>query len=129
MAATVIVDSGKFKGTSRIASTGTVGCSYSLFGDKQWRISFSSDGEFASVDTTSSGRPVVSFAVTTQEDGSADLGVIYTAGQNGNDLADNHGVVTVQDDGSSVTFTYAGRNNDGTPFHGAALCTKVLRIP
>ena len=129
MAATLIVDSGKFKGTSQIKSTGTVGCSYSLFGDQQWRISFAAEGEFASADTTSSGRPVIAFDVTTKKDGSADLGVTYTLGQDRNDLADSNGVATAQDDGANVTFTYAGRNDDGTRFHGAALCTKALRNP
>ncbi len=76
-----------------------------------------------------SGRPVIAFDVTTQQDGSADLGVTYTLGQNRNDLADSHGVATVLDDGANVTFTYAGRNDDGTRFHGAALCTKALRNP
>jgi hypothetical protein len=104
-----------------------VGCSYSLFGDKQWRINFSSEGEFASKDTTASGRRVVSFGVTTQQDGNADVAVTYTDGKVGQDLEDKDGVATVRDDGSSVTFTYIGRNDDGTLFHGAALCTKPLR--
>jgi hypothetical protein len=127
MAATVIVDSGPFEGTSQIQSTATVGCSYSLLGDKQWRINFYSNGEFAAKDTTSSGRPVVSFGVTIQQDGSGDLGVVYTAGKNGNDLEDSHATTSVVDDGASVTFTYTGRNSDGAVFHGAALCTKALR--
>ena len=127
MAATVVVDSGPFKGNSRIQSTGAVGCSYSLFGDKQWRINFSSDGEFQSQDTTSSGRHVISFGVTTQDDGTADLSVTYTDGKASQDLEDKHGVATVRDDGSSVTFKYVGRNSDGTLFHGAALCAKPLR--
>ncbi len=127
MAATVVVDSGRFEGTSKILSTGTVGCSYSLFGDKQWRINFSSEGEFASKDTTASGRRVVSFGVTTQQDGTADLAVTYTDGEVGQDLEDHGGVATVRDDSSSVTFTYVGRDGDGTLFHGAALCTKALR--
>jgi hypothetical protein len=127
MAATVVVDSGPFKGTSRIQSTGSVGCSYSLFGDKQWRIDFSSEGEFESKDTTASGRHVISFGVTTQDDGTADVAVTYTDGAEGQDLEDKHGVATVRDDGSNVTFTYLGRNGDGTLFHGAALCSKALR--
>jgi hypothetical protein len=127
MAATVVVDSGPFKGTSKISSTGTVGCSYSLFGDKQWRINFTSEGEFESKDTTASGRRVIMFGVTTQGGGTADLGVTYTDGTAGQDLEDKAGAATVSDSGSSVTFTYVGRNDDGTLFHGAALCTKALR--
>ena len=88
MAATVIVDSGEFKGTSKIQSTGTVGCSYSLFGDNQWRINFSSEGEFASKDTTDSGRHVIAFGVTAKSDGSAELGVTFTNGQQSQDLED-----------------------------------------
>ena len=127
MAATVVVDSGPFKGTSKITSTGTVGCSYSLFGDKQWRINFTSEGEFESKDTTASGRRVISFGVTTQQSGTADLGVTYTNDSEAQDLEDKEAVAKVRDDGSSVTFTYVGRNDDGTLFHGAALCTKPLR--
>jgi hypothetical protein len=127
MAATVVVDSGPFRGTSKIESTGTVGCSYSLFGDKQWRISFSSEGEFEAKDTTASGRRIVSFVLTTQDDATSDVAVTYTNGKVGQDLEDKHGMATVSDDGSSVTFTYVGRNTDGTTFHGAALCTKALR--
>jgi hypothetical protein len=129
MAATVVVDSGRFKGTSKIQSTGTVGCSYSLLGDKQWRINFSSAGEFESKDTTATGRRVISFGVTTQDDGTADLSVSYNNEQTNNDLEDKQGVVVVRDDGTSVTFRYAGRNGDGTAFHGSALCTKPLRSP
>ena len=129
MAATVVVDSGPFKGTSRIQSTGSVGCSYSLFGDKQWRIDFSSEGEFESKDTTASGRHVVSFGVTTQDDGTADVAVTYTDGAEGQDLEDKHGVATVRDDGSTVTFTYVGRNGDGTLFHGAALVLESTAQP
>ena len=108
-------------------STGTVGCSYSLFGDKQWRINFTSEGEFESKDTTSSGRRVITFAVTTQDRGTADLAVTYNDGTVGQDLEDTNAAATVRDDLSSVTFTYVGRNEDGTLFHGAALCTKPLR--
>jgi len=127
MAATVVVDSGPFKGTSKILSTGTVGCSYSLFGDKQWRINFTSEGEFESKDTTASGRRVILFGVTTQTGGTADLAVNYTDETNGQDLEDKDGDATVSDNGSTVTFTYVGRNDDGTLFHGAALCTRALR--
>jgi len=127
MAATVIVDSGQFKGTSKITSTGTVGCSYSLFGDKQWRINFTSEGEFESKDTTASGRRVFSFGITTQDGGTADIAVTFNSANPGVDLEDKNGAVTVRDDGMSVTFTYIGRHSDGTLFHGAALCTKPLR--
>jgi hypothetical protein len=127
MAATVVVDSGRFKGTSKIQTTGSVGCSYSLFGDKQWRISFSSEGEFESKDTTTSGRRLISFVLTTQGDGTTDIAANYTSGNVGQDLEDKQGMATVSDDGSSVTFMYVGRNHDGTVFHGAALCTKALR--
>jgi hypothetical protein len=127
MAATVVVDSGPYKGTSKIQSTGAVGCSYSLFGDKQWRISFSSEGEFETKDTTASGRRVISFVLTTQADQTTDVAVTYTNGKVGQDLEDKHGMAKVTDDGSSVTFTYVGRSDDGTLFHGAALCTKALR--
>src|SRR5262249_7295216 len=53
MAATIMVSSGRFSGKSTIESNGSVGCSYSLFGDKLWRINFNSQGEFESTDTTS----------------------------------------------------------------------------
>ena len=127
MAATVIVDSGQFKGTSKIRSTGTVGCSYSLFGDNQWRINFSSEGEFASKDTTDSGRDVIAFGVTAKNDGSAEIGVTFTDSEATQDLEDQQGYANVVDNGMAVTFTYVGRNPDGTLFHGAALCTKPLR--
>jgi len=127
MAATVTVDSGEFKGTSNIQSTGTVGCSHNLFGDNQWRINFSSEGEFASKDTTDSGRPVIAFGVTAKNDGSAEVGVTFTDGQAGQDLEDQHGFANVVDNGTAVTFAYVGRNPDGTLFHGAANCTKPLR--
>ena len=127
MAATVIVDSGPFAGTSLIKTTGLVGCSHSLFGDKQWRITFSSEGEFESKDTTVRGRPVISFGLTTREDGTAELGVSYTNGKARNDLEDDDGVATVRDDLASVSFAYAGRGSDGTLFHGAALCARPLR--
>jgi hypothetical protein len=127
MAATVIVDSGEFAGTSKIQSTGTVGCSFNLFGDNQWRINFSGDGEFAAQDTTTTGRQVFAFGLATENGGIANLSISYTANQAGNDLQDQQGAATVQDNGSSATFTYAGRHTDGTTFHGAASCTKILR--
>jgi hypothetical protein len=127
MAATIVVDSGEFSGTSTIHSTGSVGCSYSLLGDGQWRIDFSSEGEFKSKDTTDSGRHVVAFGVTADADGTADLGVTFTSSDAGRDLGDQQGYATVRDDGAAVTFAYVGRNSDGTLFHGAALCTKPLR--
>jgi hypothetical protein len=127
MAATIVVDSGEFAGTSKIQSTGTVGCSFNLFGDNQWRISFSAEGEFASQDTTTKGRPVFAFGLATQNGGTANLSVSYTKDESGNDLQDEQGAATVQDNGSTATFTYAGRHTDGTPFHGAVNCTKILR--
>jgi len=127
MAATVVVDSGQFKGTSRIQSTGTVGCSHSLFGDNEWRINFSSEGEFASKDTTDSGRHVISFGVTAKTDGSAEVGVTFTDDGASQDLQDQNGYANVVDTGMGVTFAYVGRNPDGTLFHGAAMCTKPLR--
>jgi hypothetical protein len=127
MAATIIVDTGTFAGTSKIQSTGIVGCSYNLFGDKQWRISFSAEGEFASQDTTTTGRQVFAFGLATENGGIANLSVSFTENQSGSDLDDQNGATTVQDNGSSATFTYVGRHTDGTTFHGAASCTKILR--
>ena len=127
MAATIMVNSGPFSGKSTIESTGSVGCSYSLFGDKLWRINFNSQGEFASTDTTSSGRHVVSFDLTAQPDGTGDMGVLYTETSGADDLRDQKAAIAVQDNGSSVKFNYTGRNSDGTLFHGAAMCTKPLR--
>ncbi len=127
MAGTIIVDSGPFAGTSQIQSTGTVGCSFNLFSDNQWRISFSSEGEFTKQDTTTKGRHVVSFGLATQPGAIAGLSVSYTASKDTDDLSDQRGAATVQDNITSATFTYAGQDADGTTFHGAINCTKILR--